>query len=89
MATERITAPKVNADLQRHLQTYNEKVAPKLHDVHIAVFGERGKGGLCADMADIDRRVEDLEKIKAELSGVKWAVVIAIAVNVALRFLPA
>ena len=89
MTEQRITAPRVFADLQRHIQKHDDKYDPKLHRHDILLVGQDGDNGLCSDLKDLNKRLRDLEKIKAELSGVKWAVVIAIAVNVALRFLPA
>jgi hypothetical protein len=86
--TERITAPRVYGELQKHIQKHDDKYDPKMHRHDILLVGQDGDDGLCSDIRDLNKRLQDLEKIKAELSGVKWAVVVAVAVNIALRFLP-
>lgn len=83
MAAERITAPLVKKVFDEHLQRHELKIDPKLNNVHEAVFGEKGKGGLCDDVTklketdfpSIDKR---LEKIEAGINKMTWVVVLAV-----------
>ena len=81
-ATERLTIQKVKTELDTHLHDHDIKLDPKLHDVYHAVFGEKGKGGVIADverlemaMASIDER---LETIESGINKVLWIVVAAV-----------
>ena len=58
MTAERITAPHVQKALDEHLQKHELKIDPKLHNLQVTIFGERGQGGLS----------DDIEKVKDHLS---------------------
>ena len=93
MATERITAPKVQQALQEHLQRHELKLDGKLHDVYHAVFGEQGKGGICEEFervkGNMERIDERLEKIEGGINKVLWTVGLAIiAAILKLVFIP-
>lgn len=45
------TSPR--ATLKDHLQEHILKHNPKLHNVHEAVFGEKGRGGICDDVDEL------------------------------------
>ncbi len=53
MTTERLTIRKVKDELDRHLHDHDIKLNPKLCEVHKAVFGEQGKGGLCDEVDEL------------------------------------
>jgi len=81
-ATERLTVQKVKTELDAHLHDHDIKLNPKLCEVHKAVFGERGKGGLIGEvekaelmMNSIDER---LEKIESGINKIAWAILAAI-----------
>lgn len=59
----RITAPKVMAELQSHLQRHEDKLDGKIHDTWHAVFGDRGKGGLCSDVEEMKRGYKTMKAI--------------------------
>jgi len=86
--TEKITAPKVHGILEEHLQLHKEKLNPMLYNHREILFGEKGDNGLCSVIKDHNKRIKDLEDLKSELSKVKWAVIIAIAAQIALKYLP-
>ena len=48
MATD-TARPTLKDHLQEHILKHN----PKLHNVHEAVFGEKGRGGLCDDVEEL------------------------------------
>ena len=81
-ATERLTVQKVKTELDAHLHDHDIKLNPKLCEVHKAVFGEHGKGGLIDDvekmeltMSSIDER---LEKIESGINKVLWVILAAV-----------
>lgn len=84
MTNERITAPKVMARLESHQQYHDNKIDGKLHDVHFAVFGERGKGGLCSQLERVESRVEELEKTNQKIDKLTWAVITAIVIQLVM-----
>ena len=86
MAT-RLYVKDVLAQLQNHLQKHDDKLDPKGQNHHVILFGEKGDNGLCATAKDHERRIMDIEKVKNEVAQVKWAVVIAILVQVSLTVL--
>lgn len=75
MTPERITAPKVDKKMDDHLQEHVLKWNYKLHDVWHAMFGEKGKGGLCNEVNDMKIIVGNIDK---RLGGIedmlKWLV---------------
>lgn len=83
----RLYVRDVLAQLQNHLQRHEDKLDPKGHNHHVILFGEKGDGGLCATAKDHERRIMDIEKVKDEIGQVKWAVVIAILVQISLTIL--
>ena len=82
MTTERLTIRKVKDELDRHLHDHDIKLNPKLCEVHKAVFGEHGKGGVIGEvekaelmMNSIDER---LEQIESGINKIVWAILAAI-----------
>ena len=78
MATDRITAPIVKKVLDEHLQKHELKLDPKLHNVHEAVFGKGGIGGLCDEVERLKNMDKRLEKIEIGINKVLWTVGLAI-----------
>ena len=79
---ERLTIKQVKGELDGHLHDHEIKLNPKLCEVHKAVFGERGKGGLIGEvekaelmMNSIDER---LEKIESGINKITWTILAAI-----------
>ena len=79
MALERITAPHVQRVLNEHLQKHELKIDPKLHNLHVVIFGDKGDDGLNSEFRelrhcykDIDERLEKIEK------NINWGVVFII-----------
>jgi len=73
--TERITAPKVNKKLDEHLQEHTLKLNQKLHDVWYAVFGDKGKGGLCDDVQNLQSSFQSIDKRLTNIEDtLKWLV---------------
>lgn len=79
MAIERITAPAVKRVLDEHLQRHELKIDPKLHNLQVVVFGERGDNGLNSEFKelrhcykDIDERLDKIEK------NINWGVIFII-----------
>jgi len=79
---ERLTIKEVKGELDGHLHDHEIKLNPKLCEVHKAVFGERGKGGLINEvekteimMGSIDER---LEQIESGINKIVWAILAAI-----------
>lgn len=81
---ERVYVKDVLGKLQNHLQRHEDKLDPKGHNHHTILFGENLDGGLCATAKDHERRIMDIEKVKDEIGQVKWAVIVAILVQVGL-----
>lgn len=75
MDTTRITATKVNQKLDEHLQEHTLKLNQKLHDVWYAVFGDKGKGGLCDDVQSLQEKFNTIDKRLTNIEDtLKWLV---------------
>ena len=81
-ATERLTIQKVKTELDTHLHDHEIKLNPKLCEVHKAVFGERGKGGLIGEVENAEIMMnsidERLEQIESGINKIVWAILAAI-----------
>ena len=77
MAAERVTAPKVMDALHDHLAFHQNKVDPKLHNHHVILFGEKGDGGMCAD-------VREIKQGYATMKGIGVAILVTLLGNMIL-----
>ena len=80
MAVQRITAPLVNAKLDKHLTKHEEICDPMLKNHDIILFGERGNDGMSYDVREI---IKGFKTIK----GVGYALLIAIATDIITRIM--
>jgi len=82
MAVERITAPIVKAELDKHLERHQHEYYPKLTEVRDAVFGPGNKGGLCDDVEKLRDKMgainEKLQGIESSINKVLWIIILAV-----------
>ena len=84
MTEQRITAGRVLSKLEKHEQYHENKIDPKLHNLHIVVFGEHGEGGACAELKEHRRRIDELEKTNKKLDNLTWAVITAVIIQLVM-----
>lgn len=92
MTNDRITAPKVYKDLCEHLQRHADKIDPKVHNLHIVMFGERGDDGLVRSCQEFEERMRQvqkrLDKYDENINKIVWMVggsLIAAILNIILK----
>lgn len=82
--TDRVTAPKVMAELCKHLDYHGNKIDPKIHNHQVILFGERGDNGLVASAREARKRLDELEKTNRKLDNLTWAVITAVVIQLVL-----
>ena len=92
MNAERITAPLVKKIIDDHIQKHELKLDVKIHDTFHAVFGEMGKGGLCAcakEQEDAMKAIKErMDKYESNISRIVWMIggtLIAAVLNLILK----
>jgi len=61
--------------LKDHLQRHELKIDQKLHDVWYAVFGDKGKGGLCDDVQSLQEKFNTIDNGWTSIEDtLKWLV---------------
>lgn len=70
MATE-----TTRVTLKDHLQEHTLKFNQKLHDTWYAVFGDKGKGGLCNEIENLKDKFETIDTRLTNIEDtLKWLV---------------
>ena len=79
---ERVYVKDVLARLQNHIQRHTDKCDPMLERHDIILFGELGDNGIV-------REIQEMSKLKTDIKQLKWLLITAVAIEIAMRFLPA
>lgn len=80
MTVDKITAPRVKALVDSHLQRHCDYYDLLLRETHDAVFGPQNNDGLVAD-------VREIVKGYATMKGIGLAILIALLVNILIKFI--
>ena len=80
---ERIGNLKGYVDIfSNHLQRHDDKLDPLLIRADTILFGEKGDDGIV-------REVQDMSKLKNDIRHLKWLLIGAVIVQIALKYIPA
>lgn len=77
MADVRLTAAKVASDLHDHKELHANKYDPKLHNLHIVIFGEKNDNGLVREVDELQHCYSDIDKRLTSIEGyIKWLILL-------------